>query len=264
MIADTSENPIDGEPVKSSANVIGMGLETGKTVTWESVETLRQLNITGVAKSTWLRHGTFGFGIPSGTTITGVALSLPYERSGSASLKAFVQLRVEEAFVGPLRTVALGTSPTGVIAASWDASDLAPLGLTPAKAGQPGFGFFLYIENASSGVAATFKEISTAPQMTVAYSEPSNQNKVCFASRSLEFSDGGVRRQHVTEDVWGELIPDGLDLQAPVPDQADQPMRVLIVPSVGDFAGRADSAAAKLSAKLWYRPGYLSAREASK
>jgi hypothetical protein len=99
--------------------------------------------------------------------------------------------------------------------------------------------------------------------ITVAYSDAETENRICFASRSVEFSDNGVRRQHVTDDVWGDLVPDGFLLTSPPAGQVVRPVRALIVPSVGDFAARTDAATVKPNATAFYRPGYLQAREAA-
>jgi hypothetical protein len=99
--------------------------------------------------------------------------------------------------------------------------------------------------------------------MIVAYSEGGNENRICFAGRAVEFSDTGVRRQHVTDGVWGDLVEDGFLPYAPPSGQAGKPVRVLVIPTVGDFGERTDSAAADLSAKVTYRPAYLFAREAA-
>lgn len=122
------------------------------------------------------------------------------------------------------------------------------------------FGIAISVVNKSGSTINTYLgELD----MRVYYAELGNQNRVCSATRTLEFTHNGVRRLHATDDVQGELIPEGLDLQAPVPGQGAQPMRALIVPSVGDFDTRPDSAATKLTAEVYYRPAYLSAREAA-
>jgi hypothetical protein len=94
--------------------------------------------------------------------------------------------------------------------------------------------------------------------------EGDDENRVCFAERSIELRSDGVYRQHPTDDVWGRLVPeDGFYFTSPPAGLDQRTARVIIVPSQGDLDTLPDVGSNNLSARALYRPGYLFAREAA-
>lgn len=282
MIADTSATPIDGEPTKAAGTVIdatGVG-----TVAWTEPGNARAADgsyatathAESETKEThYLKATNFGFGIPATATVRGILVGVS-RKSGSS----FPQIpAAHDARARIVQGGVIKEAQDKALETPWDrnlqtqyyggASDLWGQTWTPAQINSSEFGFAL-------AVALPFMEVPfIGPKtraiaevdsiiITVAYAESSNENRVCFASRSVEFTDSGVRRQHVTDEVWGDApAPIGMHLKAPAPGQAGRDARLLVVPSVGDFAARADAANVKLAAKVSYRPGYLHAREAA-
>lgn len=265
-VADNSENPIDGEPARTPGtveDVSGVG-----TLEWQNPEnaklrdgTVAFLNVELGEEwqtSHYLKATNFGFALPAGADIRNIWFRL--YRAGSNVYDNRVRViqggTIKEAVdaASPLRwQVGNASAATPVLYGG----DLWDLPWTAADINGAGFGLAL----SAKGKASNHGEVE-AIEAIVAYSEGADENRVCFSSRSIEFSDSGVRRQHVTDEIWGELVGDGFNLYAPAPGQTGQPMCGLIIPSVGDFETRADSAAATLSAKVAYRAAYLFAREA--
>jgi hypothetical protein len=269
MIADTSENPIDGEPTKTPGTVednAGIGevawsnpgnakLPDGESATYTPTKGAKQISHYLLAKN-------FGFALPTGATVIGIAASYQRETTVIGGFEDSVVRLVKAGIVvgqnkasptpvwGNLRTAKYGSS-----------TDLWETPWTVAQINSSEFGVVLAVASHVSGFSASVDAIT----ITVAYSEAANENRVCFASRSVEFTDTGVRRQHVSEEVWGDVpAPLGMLLKAPAPGQADKDARLLVIPTVGDLDTRPDSAAPlDVGVKVSYRPGYLFAREAA-
>jgi hypothetical protein len=269
-VADTSENPIDGEP-----SALGGTVENSAaigTVAWKAHSGSGEMGFSAEAKyptvnltsgsSNYAKVTNLGFAslVPEGATIHGIiADATPFE-VGTAVADNAVRLVVGGAIQATERkgTLTWG-SLIGTTPKTWGgAQDLwGQPSITWAQLTAAGFGVALSFTGAGS---LALKSVN----LIAAYSEGGNENRICFASRSIEFTDTGIRRQHATEEVWGDVpAPEGVLLKAPAPGQAGQDARLLVVPSVGDFAGRPDSASAKVAAKVGYRPGYLFAREAA-
>jgi hypothetical protein len=268
-VADASENPIDGEPTKapgSAANQAGIG-----TVAWSNVNSVKVRDGSYAtcalpalsAISNYLEASNFGFAIPAGATIRGVQATV--YRKSFANIRDYevklVKSGVVEGSNMALPSIWAGFSSGATPPGEYGGREsLWGLSLIPAVVNAANFGIAIaaQLKTGSSGTGEV-----DAITLTVFYTEGANENRICFASRSVEFSDSGVRRQHVTDEVWGDLVPDGFLPYSPPPGQSGQPVRMLIVPTVGDFDTRADSATLKPNAKVFYRPGYLFAREAA-
>jgi hypothetical protein len=253
-VADASETPIDGEPTKAPGTVAD---ETGVgTVAWTISEGGGTAILGTTVLSHYLKATNFGFAIPS-ATILGIGLTLHLE--GSSPLILDNRIRIVKGGAIKETVDHARSGPWELMREYGGLGDLWGQAWTAADINSSGFGIAISAEGAGSGQTARVKLIS----MTVAYAESSDVNRICIASRSIEFSDNGIRRQHPTDEVWGDLVEEGFLPYAPAPGQTGQPMRALIVPSVGDFAARADAATVKPNAKVFYRPGYLFAREAT-
>jgi hypothetical protein len=277
-VSDASENPIDGAPAALGGaveNTTGVG-----SVAWKAhsgsgaMSFAKESEYPTVASmsadTNYLKVTNFGFAplIPVGASILGVMpRAVPFSASGAIDEK-----RVRLVIGGAIKEAEdkAGFGAPGY----WDTPETRSWGgardlwgqtsITRTQVVASNFGFALALGpsfevEVGETLAISFKRI----EMIVAYSEGGNANRVCFASRSIEFTDTGIRRQHITDEPWGDLVEDGFLPYAPAPGQAGKPMRALIIPSVGDFASRADSAPVALSAKVLTRSVYFFAREAT-
>lgn len=272
-VADASETPIDGEPTKFSGTVAddaGVG-----TISWTSPANAEAedgafataANAESASKeSHYLKATNFGFAIPTASTVLGIGAAIRRRYTG------FGNTGVKDSHLRIIKGGAIKETEDKASAATWPkvstgvanyggAHDLWGQTWAPSDINAGTFGVALSATIPKKEGGDTVAEVDVMT-ILVAYTEAANENRICFASRSIEFSDNGIRRQHVTDDVWGDLVPDGFLPYAPPSGQSGQPVRVLIVPSVGDFDARSDSATIKPNAKFLYRPGYLFAREA--
>lgn len=85
---------------------------------------------------------------------------------------------------------------------------------------------------------------------------------VCWPGRQMEFRSDGVFRQHATDDVWSRLVPDGFLPVAPPSGLEARAAKGILIPSVGNFEGIADSEKIKGSVKVFYFPAYHFTSEA--
>jgi hypothetical protein len=266
-VSDASEVVIDGEPSKSPATVESVSSGTAWTNPGNAKTSDGNYAVATIATKTSLSSSlkatAFGFSLPLSALILGISVHVTRRAKGSTIFDNAVMLVKG----GAIQEAVNRASKSGV---PWSEapeekvyggpSDLWGLAWTPTDINAAGFGVALA---AATGSAAATAEVD-AVSILIAYSEGSNENRICFASRSIEFTDTGIRRQHVTDETWGDVpAPEGVLLKAPAPGQAGQDARLLVIPSVGDLAGRADAATVKLAASGGYRPGYLFAREAA-
>jgi hypothetical protein len=267
MVSDQSPDEIDGEAIKPPGTVEDSAA-TG-TVVWVNPGNAKAEDgncavataAEAAKKSHYLQATNFGFAIPPSASIVGIAASVRRRAAAAGTiLNGASSLIQGGALKGTKKEGVLAYWPTNFASEIYGGhSDLWGLAHTPTTVNSKEFGFAFTAEFPFKG-AAEVDEIT----VTVAYAEFSNgESRICFASRSVDFTDTGIRRQHLTEDAWGDLVPEGVLLHSPSPGQAGQPLRGLIVPSVGDFAARPDATGVKLSGKYGYRPGYLFAREAA-
>lgn len=278
--SDTSENPIDGEVGSVGAtveNATGVGSVAWKahsgsgSMSFAKESEYPTVTFSGVGTSNYLKVTNLDFAdlLPSAAAIRGVLVrAVPLVASGDIEeerarliIEGVVKEAEDKAGVGgPLYW-------DTAEARSWGGPlDLWGLGaISRAQVVATNFGFALALSSPNTlpevGETRTisFKRI----EMIVAYSEGGDENRICFAGRAIEFSDNGVRRQHITDEVWGDLVPDGFLLTAPPGGQVAQPVRVQVVPSVGDLAERPNASPVNPGAKLFYRAGYLNSREAA-
>lgn len=220
--------------------------------------------------SHYLLAKEFGFSIPEAADIVQVLGQVRRKASAANAVKDnSVRLFVGGVVVGfdlkqqspvghpapywatTAETINYGGSPTTV----WGLPSLAP-----ADANGKGFGFAISATSVAS--EAVFAEVDLI-SMGIYYTEASDPNRVCFATRSLEFRTDDVIRQHSTEDVWGRVVPEGFLSYAPPSGLEKRTIRGVISPSQGDLGELADSGSSRLSCVVKYRPAYLFAREAA-
>jgi hypothetical protein len=282
MIADTSDAPIDGTPRSLGGtveNATGVG-----TVAWKAysgsgtmsfgtvISQYPTVTFSPSGASNYLKVTNFGFGsyIPAAATIRGVMFRVtPLIAVGSIE-----EARARIVLGGVIKGTVDRATPGGGTNWYWNSPQVRVFGLdaydlwgqssiSRSEVVATNFGFALALETPAGEIGETRSFSVERVDAIVAYSEAANENRVCFAGRSLIFSDSGNRRQHATDETWGDVpAPVGVLLKAPAPGQADRDARLLVIPSVGDFDTRADSADVSLGVKVGYRAGYLHCREA--
>lgn len=268
-VADASESTIDGEPSKAPGTVedaTGVG-----TVAWSNPEKAKvEDESCAVAESAetkishFLKATNFGFAIPVGASIR--SIEARYRRKTSGVVKdAHVRIVKGGAIQATVdRSGAKIWSNTFRIDTFGGSADLWGQTWAVSDINSSGFGIALSAEVLHTLTVTSVAEVDLVT-LVVAYSEGGNENRVCFASRSMQFADLGISRQHVTDEAWGDVpAPEGMLLKAPAPGQAGQDARLLVIPTVGDLAARPDSASVKAAASVGYRPGYLFSRESIK
>lgn len=215
--------------------------------------------------SHFLKATNFGFGLPENAAVTAIYVSV--ERKASAlSMIYDSQVRLclnGEVLVG-------GSAHDKASNQPWPTSDttriygdpnpLWGLKWTPTQINSTGFGAAINTENlGASEATASIDAIS----ITVYYTEGPDENRVCFATRSIELRSDDIVRQHPSEDIWGRVVPEGFLPYAPPSGLEKRAIRGVITPSQGDLDELSDGGANKLSCVVKYRPAYLFAREAA-
>lgn len=223
--------------------------------------------LTGGLTSHYLKATNFGFALPEAATVTGIVAAV--ERSGLEVLK---RSHVRDARVRIVKGGTIGAAdrsspnewPLTDAQAFYGASnDLWGETWTPTQINASTFGVALAAEMLpappeEAGVGAYVDAVT----ITVYYTEAADENRVCFATRSLEMRSDGVYRQHPTADVWGRMVPEGFLPYAPASGLEKRKVRGIIVPSKGDLGELPDEGTNKVSVKVSYRPAYLLSREA--
>lgn len=161
----------------------------------------------------------------------------------------------------------LDTAPPGYIETEWPYFDsVATYGSWAgpwlySDINNSGFGVVLSARRPVGGI--TEDHTASVDQITigVSYTEGPEEDRVCFATRSIEIRSNGVDRQAPEDDVWGGLVPDGF-FPAAIPSGPEgRPSRVIVIPSQGDLGTLADAGSNKLSAAVNVRTGHHAARE---
>jgi len=212
--------------------------------------------------SHWLKTTGFGFTLPTTALIAGIVVSV--ERQGSAAFA------IEDWGVSLVKGGAIGWS-WHLSTERWPTSDAAKIyGTSHDLWGQEWSASDINASNFGVAVAAQSVNAAAvakvdAVTITVYYTEGPEDNRVCFATRSVEISSYGIYRQHLTDEIWGRLIPEGggFSLYAPPSGLEGRPLRGLLSPSRGDLGTIADSGANSGLVEVSYRPAYLYAREAA-
>ena len=257
--ADTQSQKSPG----TAANVAGVGsvawLEAEKAKASDNVYATAALDYPN--RSNWLRATDFGFAIPEGATIVDVLAECEGKASESFWTDLEAQLVIAGAGAGNIvenidlftttdkyKTVIKSLAATGTTA-------------TPTEANAANFGVQLSVALAHVGEAtASIDHI----RITIYYTEAADENRVCFATRSIEPRTDGVYRQVPGEDdVWGRVPEEGFLPYAPPSGLEERAMRGIVIASQGDLDALADSSSNKLSAQVFYRAGFLFSREAA-
>ena len=218
----------------------------------------------------YLAASDFGFGLPEGARVVDVSVAV--ERRQKTFFK---NPQVHDSGVHLIVGGVVLDAYNGAKPDIWPESDGTALysGAGPGAKSFWGLDELLAADtNASDFGVAVSAQFGTdtgheAEVNTIAiglyYTEAEDENRVCFAGRSIEFRSDGVYRQHPTDDVWG-YVPafEGFHLVAPEGGMEERTMRWMVVPSTGDFEALEDAGSHSATVTPLYRPGYLFAREA--
>ena len=264
--------PLTTEPTAQSIKSPGEGASTGggggEWLNPNNVKTSNNARATAELKTVkggvtqnltqGLAVTKFGFVIPEGATVTGVVAEIERSAEGEG--------RIEDRRINLLNGegIALSRSRTGAWPTSDDtavygsATDLWGLGLNVAAVNSTAFG----IEVQCTGFLPAIARIDYV-RLIVYYSEATDENRICFAERSIELRSDGMYRQHPTDDVWGPLIPIGFLPFAPPSGMENRKVRGILIPTQGDLGELPDSGTNKESAQVISRDAYHFAREAA-
>lgn len=261
----------DGQSTKSPGTVTNEALGGGK-VKWEEASRAKTTDgfyataeLNGTGQSLFLVASNFGFTIPETATVSGIIVAVRRSQEVFGHKGIVDDTVVLVGVTGPANKAAPGFWPhndaTLTYGGSTDLWDTE--GPSPAMVNATGFGAAIRVNAAPEGGLACKAKIDSIA-IGVYYVETRDENRVCYAGRSLEFRSEGVYRQHPTEDTWGFLIPEaGSAFHAPPGGIQNRSIRGILVPSVGDLGELPDSSPLKLGILPGYHPGYLAAREAA-
>jgi hypothetical protein len=203
----------------------------------------------------------FGFALPEeeNTTITGVVVEVERSAEGEGSIRDYSVTLLNGTGIGASLASPVAWPTTDAIATYGSSTNLWGLGLTPKAINAAAFG----VEILCTGSKPAIARIDSV-RITVYYAEKvADENRACFAGRSMELRSDDVVRQHLTEEIWGRMVPEGFLPYAPPSGMEQRVVRGVIAPTQGDIDELADTKANRLSAVVKYRPAYLFAREAS-
>lgn len=212
----------------------------------------------------YLKATGFGFAIPSEAMIAAIVVSIEKSQTGECSVTDKAVRLVKGGVIGTTDRAEKGEVWSNITDLySNYGGDLWGESWTPADINASTFGAaiaadILQIEGKT--MSARIDHIKIA----VYYTEADDENRVCFATRSIELRSDGVHRRHPTDEIWGRLIPEaGSIFQAPAGGLEKRTARGIVTPSQGDLGELADAGTANLSIVPSYYPGYLYAREAA-
>jgi hypothetical protein len=208
----------------------------------------------------------YGFALPEGATVLGLspfikrkasAYSPPY---GAQIFDYEVQvIKGGEALPGEGLTPG-GWATSDTVKTYGGSSELFGGTWTAADINAPDFGWQIQVVcQGGTGTTASVAHMG----MVVYYTEAADENRICFAGRSIELRSDGVYRQAPEDDGWGLIVPKGFLPTASPSGLEERASRFIIVPSQGDLGELADSGDNALEAQSFVRPGYLYSREAS-
>jgi hypothetical protein len=242
---------------------------TTGSIAWSNVNNAKTSDNTyataepGTTQAThYLKASKFAFALPEGATVVGIIASV--ERKVSTLAGGIIDYKVNIVKGGTIKAENKAGAGgnwqlTDTIATYGAADDLWGETWTVADINEEGFGVALSAWCGGSKATVSVDAIT----LTVYYTEAADDNRVCFASRSVELRSDGCYRQHPEDDVWGDVIPEGDLLLAPVAGLEGRKARFIVIPSSGDLDEVADEGAHDLSAQVFDRAAYLFAPQAT-
>jgi hypothetical protein len=196
----------------------------------------------------------FGFAIPAEAIITGIVVEIE-RKAGAAGFGQDTLVEIGK-LGGPFGkdNKAKGDQwpEVDAVAIYGGSTDTWGGTFAPADVNAEAFYVLLKARNFGAKVLLSVDQI----KMTVYYSTVTDENRVCFATRSMELRGDGIFRQHPTDNVWGRGVPDGFLPFAPPSGIEGRAVRGIIVPSRGDHLTQADLGNHKISARVYHFPGY--------
>lgn len=262
LLRESGDPAADAEPTKTAGTVAQSGVEG---VAWSNPNNVKAIDgalattahIGGGGESQFLELTNLGFAIPAGSTIIAIRVTLASISclEGRAEFMAGLikggvrQPESSEEFLAHQSPQTAMVEFTGE-------------GWTVANINASTFGMYLYVR--VPGVNPGDTASIDAGTVQVAYTETASENRVCFATRSMELRTDGAYRQAPSSEVWGQLVPDegSFNVYASPSGMEGRAVRGILIPTQGDLESRADINANNISVKPIYRPGYLFAREA--
>lgn len=270
LVSDSSEDPIDGQPMPAPATIVdaaGVG-----TVAWSDPGEATADPASGMASVTLPSGVTShyllatGLGledlVPEAADILGVearlfVMSTPYPSAMDDHVLLVMAGSVAK--VGDQKKQAPWTQ--GEWRTYGGIGNFFGQTLTRADVVNSGFGLAISVTNPSDTTEVTASAAGLV--MGVYYAEGGNENRVCFAGRSMVLGTAGCRRQHAADDSWGSVIGEGSPPVAPPGRLENRKGRAIIIPTQGDFAARADVGSSSFTVQRKWHRGYLFAREAA-
>jgi hypothetical protein len=212
-------------------------------------------NVTEFLKAT-----NFGFTLPGTATVCGIVAEVERVADGALRFQDHkVQICKAGAPSGENKAKSDAWPTVDTYAAYGASSDFWGLSWTVAEINSSGFGLAIAVAAATSAHIASIDHV----RITVYYTGALAEDRVCFATRSVDLGSARVVRQAPDEDVWGETVPDGF-FPFDVPGGLEQqPSRGILIPSQGDLGEVPDTGTNRLSAVVKTRRGSRYGRGAS-
>jgi hypothetical protein len=207
----------------------------------------------------------FGFALPEDATVLGFMCQIERKSSEALGVKETTLSPIKSGVIhGGLknrRESSAWWSTSDEIETFGSATDLWGLSWEPKDINDSEFGIALSV--CAGGKYKTPTASVDFCQLVIYYTEAADENRVCFATRSIELRSDGIYRQHPDDDVWGALVPEGFLPYAPPSGLEERKVRGIVIPTQGDLTSLGDSGSNQLSSQIFYRPGYHFSREAA-
>lgn len=209
----------------------------------------------------YLKATNYGKAIPEGATIVGILVGIEKNQAGAGGIYDAAVRIVKGGVIGAVEK-AYSSAWQTADAYTWygGAQDLWGQTWLPADINSANFGVVIAAKkNPPPKRTASIDHM----KIIVYYTEAKEENRLCFAQRSVEIRSDGVFRQHPTDEVWGRIVPDeGGYPYAPPGYLEDRPARGIIIASFGDLVNVRGAGFGKYGYKMMYTPGYHFTAEA--
>lgn len=215
------------------------------------------VNLGPSKRSNFLRVSNFGFAIPADAVIVDIEPSILRRADFSSRVRDFAVYVTASTVIAFEPIHAWYSSSywtTTATRAQYAPENAVRAGVfRPLDVNSEAFSVWLAVISGDKEVKAEVDAID----VTVYYQLGVDENRICYATRSVELRSDGAARQHQSEDVWGPLVPDGfLPYDAPGGLEG-KPSRGIVIPTRGDFGVLPDSGTPnKASVEVWRRAAY--------
>ena len=241
------------------------------SVVWSGMENVKTSNnvyaTVSLSKneptSQYLQVTNFGFGLPEAVEILGIIVTIEKSASPSYIKDSRVSLVKKGSVQATNKALASPWPGSDENVTYGSASDLWGSTWSGADINASNFGVVIAATNSYDKDSPKKEARVDSVQIAVYYKEPIDENRVCFAQRSVELRWDGNYRENLEGDVWGPLVADGLQPVATPSALEGRPTRGIVIPSQGDLGELSDGESNKLNARVRTRAGYHFAREAA-